>query len=371
MKYPKIKNLKTLLRSGNKYRGSRNYPTSSSFFLDFHLTKKSKKGGTDDMKKYIIIAAIIFLLILCAVVARNPSLIQNKSSHRNYKNEMVNLISDIHTHAKAKNKNFNVIINGGYGLYNPGINKSKDSRLKLMKSVEATLIEDIYYGWDCTLNKATPKKERDIMLKSVAFAHSNNIPVFNIEYCTGNKATAAKKYSKNKTKCYTAPSVDLNKIPSNNGSDKDITNIKDVTNYLVLLDPGKYKTKDAYLKALRNTNYDMIIIDAFYDDKILTKNEVASLKKKHNGKKRLCCTYVSVGEAESYRYYFKSSWKKNKPSWIKGENKSWAGNYKVKYWSSEWKNILFKSKDSYLDRVLNVGFDGAYFDVIDAYEYFE
>ena len=115
----------------------------------------------------------------------------------------------------------------------------------------------------------------------------------------------------------------------------------------------------------------MISIDAYFNDKALSKKEVESLKKKANGKKRLCCTYVSVGEAESYRYYFKSSWKKKKPSWIKGENKSWPGNYKVKYWSSEWKKILFKNKNSYLNRVLDAGFDGAYFDVIDAYEYFE
>ena len=289
-----------------------------------------------------------------------------------YKQRMVNLLSDMHEYAHEKNSNFNVIINGGYGLYNPSINKVKASRDKLMKSVEATLIEDIYYGCDTTLNKATPKSERKKMKESVKFARNSGIPVFNIEYCTKKKAESAKKNSKELgTVCYTAPSVELDKIPVRKGNTKDRKSINKITNFLIVLNPDKYKDKKSYLSALKNTDYDMIIIDAYFNDKLLTKKDVDSLRKKKNGKKRLVCSYISVGEAEDYRYYFKSSWKKNPPKWMKKENKSWKGNYKVKYWDNEWKKILYKGKDSYLDKLLGAGFDGAYFDVIDAYEYFE
>ena len=41
------------------------------------------------------------------------------------------------------------------------------------------------------------------------------------------------------------------------------------------------------------------------------------------------------------------------------------------YWTKSWRDILFGSKDSYLDKILNAGFDGVYLDVVDAYEYFE
>jgi cysteinyl-tRNA synthetase len=33
--------------------------------------------------------------------------------------------------------------------------------------------------------------------------------------------------------------------------------------------------------------------------------------------------------------------------------------------------VLFGSDDAYLDRILAAGFDGAYLDIIDAFEYFE
>lgn len=42
--------------------------------------------------------------------------------------------------------------------------------------------------------------------------------------------------------------------------------------------------------------------------------------------------YLSIGEAEDYRFY----WNKKKPNWIVKENENWEG----KYWSPEWKSII-------------------------------
>ena len=80
---------------------------------------------------------------------------------------------------------------------------------------------------------------------------------------------------------------------------------------------------------------------------------------------------MSIGEAEDYRYYWKSSWKKGNPDFIYDENPKWRGNYKVKYWDDEWKEIIFGTSDSYLDKILEKDFDGTYLDIIDAFEYFE
>ena len=315
---------------------------------------------------------VIFLFFLFYFI--DPIDLSNKISGtgKNYKKEMVDLIDEMHEYAKGKNKDFNVIINGGYGLYNPAVNKTKASRDKLMGAVEGVLIEDIYYGWDTTLNKVTPKKERAKMVESVKYAQKSKVPVFNIEYCDGERAKKAKKKSKTlRTICYYAPSVELDRIPVRAGNEKNVRASKEVKNFCIILNPDRYKKKKDYLNALKGTDYDMIFIDAYFNDKLLSKKDVDSLKKKKNGKVRLVCSYISVGEAEDYRYYFKSSWKKNPPSWLKKENKAWKGNYKVKYWSKEWKEILYKGKNSYLNKLLNAGFDGAYFDVIDAYEYFE
>lgn len=80
---------------------------------------------------------------------------------------------------------------------------------------------------------------------------------------------------------------------------------------------------------------------------------------------------MSIGEAEDYRFYWKNEWKTNPPVWLGEENPDWEGNYKVWYWEKEWQNIIISDPDSYLQRILNAGFDGVYLDIIDAFEYFE
>ena len=84
---------------------------------------------------------------------------------------------------------------------------------------------------------------------------------------------------------------------------------------------------------------------------------------------RLVIAYMSIGEAEDYRYYWEPAWSVNPPSWLETEN--WEGNYKVRYWDSDWQKIIFGNEDSYLKKVLDAGFDGVYLDIIDAFEYFE
>ena len=80
---------------------------------------------------------------------------------------------------------------------------------------------------------------------------------------------------------------------------------------------------------------------------------------------------MSIGEAEDYRYYWKDSWDSDTPSWIKNQNFSWRGNYKVEYWNAEWQDIIYRGPDNYLDKIMEAGFDGVYMDIIDAFEYFE
>jgi cysteinyl-tRNA synthetase len=83
--------------------------------------------------------------------------------------------------------------------------------------------------------------------------------------------------------------------------------------------------------------------------------------------------YLSIGEAEDYRYYFDEVWiaalgkqpSAAAPCWLGRTNPDWEGNYKVQYWSEAWQaNVL-----DYLDKILDDGFDGVYLDIIDAYEY--
>ena len=151
---------------------------------------------------------------------------------------------------------------------------------------------------------------------------------------------------------------------------------RDAANFLYLLDPGLFSSKPAYLSALAATEYDLFIIDLFYEDDdgnqtALSASEVAGLKTKPQGGARLVICYMSIGEAEDYRYYWKAEWEDTEPEWLEKENPNWAGNYKVRYWDADWQAVIYGSEDAYLDRIIEAGFDGVYLDIIDAFEYFE
>jgi len=109
----------------------------------------------------------------------------------------------------------------------------------------------------------------------------------------------------------------------------------------------------------------------FHDGTEFTQSEIDQLKSKLDGGSRLLICYMSIGEAEDYRYYWQTEWDTDPPGWLDGENPYWEGNYKVKYWDSEWQAIIFGNESSYSKKILDTGFDGVYLDIIDAFEYYE
>jgi cysteinyl-tRNA synthetase len=158
---------------------------------------------------------------------------------------------------------------------------------------------------------------------------------------------------------------------------KNITKINEAENFLYLINNSEFRSVNHFLFKMKKTDYDLLIVDALFWKKFLTKEQVDSLKKKKNGGRRLVVAYLSIGEAEDYRYYWKKSWKKNPPPFLARENPHWKGNYKVKYWMGEWQEIISGREDgrgfetSYLKRIVDAGFDGVYLDIIDAAIYFE
>lgn len=150
----------------------------------------------------------------------------------------------------------------------------------------------------------------------------------------------------------------------------DINSIADVKNVLYYIGGAStYQNKKDYLNAIKNTNFDLVIIDLFFNGQRLTKDDVSSLKMKANGAKRLVVSYISIGSAERYRYYWRSYWKPGNPSFIRKPYSGYPDEFYVAYWDKEWKKIIYGSEQSYIDRIIASGFDGAFLDNVEAYYY--
>ena len=78
---------------------------------------------------------------------------------------------------------------------------------------------------------------------------------------------------------------------------------------------------------------------------------------------RRVLAYLSIGEAENYRWYWRRGWRAGVPAWIVGQDANWPGNFWVRYWDPAWQSIIYR----YLDKIIAAGFDGIYLDRIDAY----
>jgi cysteinyl-tRNA synthetase len=137
------------------------------------------------------------------------------------------------------------------------------------------------------------------------------------------------------------------------------------------------------LAAVGASRYDLVVVDYSADGGAageFTAAQVAALRNRPGGA-RLALAYLSIGEAEDYRFYWDPTWVDRRgrplpraPAWLARANARWDGNYKVRYWDPAWQRILFGeaagAAKSYVDRILDQGFDGVYLDIIDAFEHF-
>ena len=134
---------------------------------------------------------------------------------------------------------------------------------------------------------------------------------------------------------------------------------------LMNTEPWAYWLQDIDIQTIVNDNsFEIIVFDYSADGVDSQKWTTAQVDSVKNSGK-LAISYISIGEAEDYRYYWQSSWASNPPSWLGSENPNWPGNYKVRFWDSNWQAIVY----DYLDTILMQGFDGIYMDLIDSYYY--
>ncbi|MBI2522544.1 MAG: endo alpha-1,4 polygalactosaminidase [Bdellovibrio sp.] len=86
---------------------------------------------------------------------------------------------------------------------------------------------------------------------------------------------------------------------------------------------------------------------------------------KSAGHTLLC--YMSIGETGTYRYYYQALGKKI----IKHENAVWKGSFRVNYADPVWQSIFVSHTpefgSSYVERMINLGCQGAYLDIVDAF----
>ena len=150
---------------------------------------------------------------------------------------------------------------------------------------------------------------------------------------------------------------------------------------LTLADPGRptlsgigtwsYQLQRVEPATIAGIDADLVVVDYSRDgtaETVFSGADVRAMQHKPSGARRTVLAYLSIGEAEDYRFYWDQRWAVEPPDWLGDENPDWEGNYAVRYWNPEWQGIVYGSGEAYLDRIILAGFDGVYLDRIDAFD---
>lgn len=278
---------------------------------------------------------------------------------------MQKMVQEIAAYTKAINPNFVVIPQNGIQLSYINGRPENELNVDYLASIDGFGVEELFFDG----NKYKPDTYRLNMLGILKNYH----PIFVSDFVKDNSKMqeAVDKCAENGFKSYPRSSSNYyyQEIASilANENNQDITNLSQAQNFLYLISTDNYSTKEDYLNAIRNTNFDMVLIDLFYNDLQLTAQEVQTLKTKANGAKRLVIAYMNIGSAEKYRYYWQKNWRQHSPKWLKKKYPGYKDELYVEFWNQEWKDIIYGNDNSYAKRILNADFDGVYLDNVEAF----
>lgn len=239
-----------------------------------------------------------------------------------------------------------------------------------IQSINGVSVKAMFYGED-GINSPNSSTQTEDKKAYTSLYRERNKSLFVTDFANSPSAidNAYDRIHAFEAKALVADSYELSSLPEYPAipidvNSRDIRFISETANFLYLNTPEGFSSKSQYLQHLANSQYDLLIIDAFYEGQLLSKEDLNSLSNKPQGGHRLILATIDIGSAFQQRFYWKQEWNQSPPAWLKADGR-------VEYWNSEWQDIIFSGNESYLNKVLAAGFDGAVLQGLDAYKAFE
>jgi len=263
---------------------------------------------------FILIISILFTASFIASCVTAPSL-----PNLNFRQEMRDFVIKIAETVHLTDSSFIIIPQNGQELITNTGDTDGTLQTRYMQAIDGTGREDLFYGYNGD-NIATPQPENLYMTGLLDKFEENGIEVLSTDYCSTTD-NINDSYSKNYAKRYisfAATQRTLDVIPGSpapyNETTTAVTSLTDAVNFLYLINPEGFNSKANFLTTVDATNFDIIIMDCFYDGQGYQASEINNLKTKPGGGRRLVIAYMSIGEAEDYRFYWNSNWTTGSPA---------------------------------------------------------
>ena len=320
-------------------------------------------------------------LALCATLSACdfddvPSFVPEEGTTA-YKQEMRDFVRDIASYARGINRGFIVIPFGGVELISANGRTSGSADTVYINAVDGFAENGVFYGYD-SIDQPTPSADRQRLQAYLNLAKDNGAAILVTDFAfTQSKVDDA--YQDNLDAGYisfTADNEALDNIPDYpadpfNVNRNDIEELADARNFLNLINPRNYSTRQELVDAVSDTDYDLILLDFFFNGEEYTSEQIRQLKRKPDGGMRLLIAYLNIGVAQDNRFYWQNHWVSNPPDWLGERVPDTIGDYYVDYWRQGWQDIIYGNEDSYIFRIASSEFDGAYMDGIGVFAFFE
>ena len=230
---------------------------------------------------------------------------------------------------------------------------------KYLHSVDAVAVNNLYCG---------SGKEHDI-----TFNH--NLGLISIDHCPSEEAAeqAVVRSVLDKKILYVFTNLDqafsnIASQPLINDSARNVGNVDEAGNILLMTDDSRYTSKDKFVQDLSRTNYDIIVIKPLFAHRQrFSPDDIRRMQFKKNGSRRLLIAEMNVSEASPQDYFWHKNWKIGQPSWLVRKSFVDRDSVITKYWNENWRRII----SGHFKDILATGFDGVFFTGVQNHLYFE
>ena len=311
---------------------------------------------------------------------------------RNYRSAMRDNLLMLIRYAKEKNPDFKIVVHEGQELLTKSLWEYSREGYNLARIHQG--VEDDYFllnqeNFDDEPLLETPAYEYLHSIDAIIFnniycgenntiskvARNHHLDLISIEYCQNEEALKQAKISAiadgRSIYGFTSLEKAFNTIGDYsmiNDTAKNIYNISDAKNILILNDDSLYSSQEELTADISKTNYDIVIIKPLFNyRKRFSPLNLQKMRFKKNGTKRLLLAELNISEANPKEYYWNIKWRIGAPVWLARPSFSNPDSIITRYWAMEWRKIISR----YFKDILNEGFDGVFLTGLENNQYFE
>lgn len=296
-----------------------------------------------------------------------------------FNREMRFLVQEMSAQAKGADPDFIVVMQDSPELLTKNGTTSGTLEERFLAAVDGIGVRSLHYGM-VKEDARTPEDHVERVLPYFERVHEFGWPVLVTDFAftaslvdDAYQLGAAKGFVSSVVPDWQRRTIPVYPDPIYGENARDILSLDSIRNFLPLMDPSWFTDREDYLSKLEATNYDLIIVDLFKDDQMLSAQEVDRLKFKANGARRLVLARMEVDVVDPDRYYWQSEWADNEtmPDFVERKrDRNTSPRFFARFWKEGWKETLYGNTDSYLTQIVGQGFDGVYLEQVGALGYF-